>query len=143
MAVKQLSIFVENRAGTLVEITRAIADANIDIRALSIADTTDYGILRLIVNDSEKAVKVMKDAGFTASVTEVIGVLIDDTPGGFSKAVETLSAAGINIEYAYAFISPTVGNAYVILRVEDNAAAENKLREAGIAVVTQEEIDKI
>ena len=143
MAVKQLSIFVENRKGTLVEITRALAEANIDIRALSLADTTDYGILRLIVNDPEKAIEKVKADGFMASVTEVIAILIEDKPGGFSKPVECLTQNDINLEYAYAFITPKTGAAYVIIRVEDKQTAEKILAENGVKVLTQAEICNI
>ena len=143
MAVKQISIFVENRKGTMLEITKTMADAGIDIRALSIADTTDYGILRLIVNDPEKAIVTVKNAGFTASVTEVIAILIEDKPGGFSRPVEILTNNDINLEYAYAFITPVVGDAYVIIRVEDNDKAEKILAENGVRMLTQEQIEKL
>ena len=143
MAVKQISIFVENRKGTMLEITKTMADAEIDIRALSIADTTDYGILRLIVNDPEKAIVTVKNAGFTASVTEVIAILIEDKPGGFSRPVEILTNNDINLEYAYAFITPIVGDAYVIIRVEDNDKAEKILAENGVRMLTQEQIEKL
>lgn len=143
MAVKQLSIFVENRKGTLIEITRSLAAANIDIRALSLADTTDYGILRLIVDDPEKAIAAVKGDGFMASVTEVIAILIEDRPGGFSKPVEYLADSGINLEYAYAFITPKTGEAYVIIRVEDNAAAEKVLADNGVKMLTQAEIEEL
>ena len=143
MAIKQISVFVENRMGTLVEITKTLAAADVDIRALSLADTTDFGILRLIVNDPERAIKAVKDAGFTANVTEVIGVLIEDKPGGFSRANESITNAAISVEYAYAFITPNIGDAYVIVRVEDNEKAEAALKKAGVKVVEQSEIISI
>jgi hypothetical protein len=120
-----------------------LAAADVDIRALSLADTTDFGILRLIVNDPERAIKAVKDAGFTANVTEVIGVLIEDKPGGFSRAIESITNAGISVEYAYAFITPNIGDAYVIVRVEDNEKAEAALKKAGVKVVEQSEIISI
>ncbi|MCR5485610.1 MAG: ACT domain-containing protein [Clostridiales bacterium] len=140
MAIKQISVFVENRAGRLAEITGLLADNSIDIRALSIADTTDYGILRLIVNDPDAALKALKEGGHTVSATEVLGIKIPDVPGGFSKAIAILSDKGISVEYAYAFITPKVGNAYVIIRVEDNEAAEKVLCEADIKTINQDEI---
>lgn len=140
MAIKQISVFVENRSGRLAEITALLARENIDIRALSIADTTDYGILRLIVSDPDSALKSLKEAGLTVSATEVIGVGIPDAPGGFAKAVKVLADAEIGIEYAYAFITPDVGNAYVIIRVADNEAAINALAKAEIKLFNQEDI---
>ena len=105
MIIKQISIFVENKAGRLAEITEAIAAAGIDIRALSIADTTDFGILRLIVDKPEAAALALKEAGLTVSITNVIAVGIDDTPGAFSVPMRVLADAGIDVEYMYAFIS--------------------------------------
>ena len=112
----------------------------IDIRALSIADTTDYGILRLIVNDPEKAEAALKDSGLTVSMTNVLGIGIPDEPGGFSRAIRVLADAGISVEYAYAFITPEVGAAYVIIRVENNEDATAVLTKAGIKLIEQNEI---
>ena len=123
MPIKQISIFVENKPGRLADITSLVAEKGIDIRALSIADTTDYGILRLIVNDPEKAEAALKDSGLTVSMTNVLGIGIPDEPGGFSRAIRVLADAGISVEYAYAFITPEVGAAYVIIRVENNEDA--------------------
>lgn len=105
MKIQQLSIFVENKSGRLAEITQTIADANVDIRAMSIADTSDFGILRLIVDKPEKAVEAFKKAGMTVSLTSVIAIGLDDAPGEFAKAVKILSDNGISVEYLYAFIS--------------------------------------
>ena len=105
--LKQLSVFVENKTGRLVEITGALAKSGVDIRALSIADTTDYGILRLIVNDPEKALESLKQSGMTVSLTTVIAVEIPDTPGALNNVVAILSENGISIEYMYAFLNPT------------------------------------
>lgn len=138
MAINQISIFVENKPGRLADITDVLAQAKIDIRALSIADTTDYGILRLIVNDPTSAVQVLKTANITASITPVIAIAVNDTPGGFATAIRILANGGMSVEYAYAFITPKVGNAYVILRVEDNDKAINLLAEHNIAVITQD-----
>lgn len=140
MSIKQISIFVENKPGRLAEITSFLADNEIDIRALSIADTTDYGILRLIVSDPEKAEKILKDDGLTVSITKVLGIGIPDVPGGFSKAINTLSKEGISVEYAYAFITPEVGTAYVIIRVPDNEKAIEILTKANIKIFEQSDI---
>ncbi len=140
MAIKQISIFVENKPGRLAEITSILAENSIDIRALSIADTTDYGILRLIVSDPEKAEKIFKDAKLTVSITNVLGIGIPDVPGGFSMAIKALADSGISVEYAYAFITPNAGKAYVILRVEDNDAATKVLNSVNIQVIEQNEI---
>ena len=140
MAIKQISIFVENKAGRLAQITSILAENQIDIRALSIADTTDYGILRLIVSDPEKAIKALKDAMLTVSITNVLGIGIPDVPGGFSLAIKALADKGISVEYAYAFITPEAGKAYVIIRVEDNDIATKVLTDANIKVIDQNEI---
>ena len=140
MAIKQISVFVENRAGRLADIASVLAEKKIDIRALSIADTTDYGILRLIVNNPDAAVEALKATGLTVSATLVLGVEVEDVPGGFANAVRVLADKGISVEYAYAFITPEKGNAYVIMRVENNLAAEEVLGDAGIKLITQKDI---
>lgn len=140
MPMKQISVFVENKAGRLTDITHVLEQAEIDIRALSVADTTNYGILRLIVSDPDKAESVLKDAGMTVSITTVLGIGIPDVPGGFSKAIRVLSDKGISVEYAYAFITPRVGTAYVIIRVEDNEKAAKVLRDSGFDLIEQDEI---
>ena len=123
MQIKQLSIFVENKEGRMAEITQILAENGVDIRALSLADTTDFGILRIIVNNPDLAVKVLRDKGMTVSLTNVIAIGIADQPGGFAAAVKVLSQADISIEYLYAFVSRSGGTAYVILRVENNEKA--------------------
>lgn len=123
MIIKQLSIFVENRLGRLAEITKTLGDAGVDIRALSLADTTDFGILRLIVNRPEEAILALKEAHLAVSLTDVIAVGIPDEPGSFGKLVQLLGEKGINIDYMYAFVSRTDQLAYVIVRVEEPAKA--------------------
>ncbi len=137
MIIKQISIFVENKAGRLAEITEAIAAANIDIRALSIADTTDFGILRLIVDKPEAAALALKEAGLTVSITNVIAVGIEDTPGAFSVPMRILADAGIDVEYMYAFISRDTQKAYVILRVADNDVATKVLLDKGVTLLDE------
>lgn len=140
MPIKQISIFVENKPGRLADITSLLAESGVDIRALSIADTADYGILRLIVNDPEKAEAALKAGGLTVSITNVLGIGIPDEPGGFSQATRVLADAGISVEYAYAFITPEVGSAYVIIRVENNTEATAVLTRAGVKLIEQNEI---
>ena len=140
MAISQISVFVENRPGRLADITAVLAKNSIDIRALSVADTSDYGILRLIVNDPKSAVEALRSEGLTASATQVLGIIIPDEPGGLARAIKVLSDAQISVEYAYAFI--TVGNAYVIIRVEDNDKASEILKGAGIELIEQDDIFK-
>ncbi|HOO26168.1 MAG TPA: ACT domain-containing protein, partial [Clostridiales bacterium] len=134
------SIFVENKPGRLADITAILAKRDIDIRALSIADTTDYGILRLIVSKPDKAVEVIREEGMTVSATNVLGIAIPDEPGGFAKAIAVLADNEISVEYAYAFITPRVGEAYIILRVADNDVAADVLTKAGIRLIEQADI---
>ena len=137
MKIQQLSIFVENREGRLAQITEVLAAAQIDIRAISVADTSDFGILRLIVNDPEQAVKAL---GMTVSLTDVIGIGINDRPGEFSKAMRILADHHITVEYMYAFISRDKGKAFVIIRVDNDEKAMEALRNAGVILLSAEEI---
>ena len=143
MAIRQLTIFVQNRQGAIVSITEALAANQVNIRALSIAETEDFGILRLIVNDEETAQKTLSDAGYLIKVTEVVGVKIGDAPGKLTGALEVLDKAGINLEYLYAFMARTEKHAYVVLRVEDNAVAEAALEAAGYHLITDADICKL
>lgn len=143
MSLKQLTIFVENKKGALVDITKTLADNNVNLRALSIADTQDFGILRLIVNDNDTATKALHDAGYLIKMTDVVGVKIGDQPGKLSKALEVLDKADINMEYLYAFMARTEKHAYVVLRVADNAQAEKVLEDAGFHMITDADVDKL
>ena len=140
MKIQQLSIFVENKSGRLAEITEALAKSGIDIRAMSVADTSDFGFLRLIVDKPQEAVAAFKEAGMTVSLTSVIAIGVHDRPGEFSKAVRILSDHGINVEYLYAFISREKGKAFVILRVDDEDKAIEILSEKGIDLLTADQI---
>lgn len=140
MLIKQISIFVENKPGRLSYITNILKENNIDIRALSIADTKDFGILRLIVNDPEKTCEVLKTAECTVTITDVLAVGINDEPGGLSVVMDTLYKNTISVEYMYAFVSKTDDIAYVILRVADNSKAAEVLKSAGIKLLTSKEI---
>lgn len=137
MNIKQLSIFVENKQGRLAEITEILSKANANIRALSIADTTDFGILRIIVDKPDEAAALLKDSGITVSVTNVIAIGINDVPGAFSRPMRILSDAGIDVEYMYAFITRKSEKAYVILRVADNEAATKALIGNGVELLDE------
>jgi hypothetical protein len=140
MKVEQISIFMENRSGRLAEVTGILAKADINIRAMSLADTADFGILRLIVNQTEKATQVLKQNGFTVSSTEVIALEVPDRPGGLWGILKTLEAAGINVEYMYAFVQRSGDNAVVMFRFDETDKASVILREAGVRVLTGEEV---
>ena len=141
--LKQLTVFVENKQGTLVDITDTLATNGVNLRALSIADTQDFGLLRLIVNDNDTASAALQEKGYILKITEVIGVKIGDQPGKLSKALSVLAEAGVNVEYLYAFMARTEKHAYVVLRPTDNAAAETALEAAGFHMITEADIDKL
>jgi hypothetical protein len=119
MRVEQISVFLENRAGRLAEITRALGEAGVNIRALSLADTSDFGILRIIVNDNDKAKATLKEHGFTVAKTNVVAVEVEDRPGGLNYILEVLGKEDINVEYMYAFVQHTGKNAVIIFRFDD------------------------
>lgn len=137
---KQISIFLENKAGRLAHVTRVLGDAGINIRALSIADTSDFGILRVIVNDPEKAYRILRQADFTVSETEVIAVQVPDSPGGLASVLEKMSEVNLNIEYLYAFIGSSGNDALVIFKVEDIEKARNSFKEKGIKFMEEEQL---
>lgn len=143
MTVKQISVFVENKAGGLDEITSILADNKINMRALSIADTRDFGILRLIVDDPDKTVEVLRSNGCIISVTPVLAVAISDEPGSLSKILGYFAANGISLEYAYAFITRKSDSAYMILRVENIEKALSILTAKGVTVIGQSEINQL
>jgi hypothetical protein len=143
MLVKQISIFLENKSGRLAEVTKTLGSNDIDISALSIADTTDFGILRLIVNKPEKAERVLKESGFTVSCTSVIAIAVEDKPGGLASALEILEKESIGIEYMYAFVGKTSTDALVILRVEDPEKAVLSLSNKKIKVLASDTVYKL
>jgi len=144
MLVKQVSVFLENKSGRLAEVSRILGQNDIDISALSIADTAEYGILRLIVNKPEKAVEVLKDDGFSVGTTEVIAIAVNDQPGGLTAALDVLNRAGIGIEYMYAFIgNSSTGKAMVILRVENTEQAISALQSSGVDVMPSADIYRV
>lgn len=143
MAIKQLTVFVENKKGTMVSVTDILSKNNINIRALSIAETDTFGILRLIVNDVEKATKALEDNDYLVKTIDVVGVKIGDQPGKLTVALDVLDKANINVEYLYAFMARTEKHAYVVLRVEENDIAEQVLTNAGYHMITLPDIDKL
>ena len=144
MSVKQISVFLENKPGVLNSMTEVLAKNNIDMRALSLAETNDFGIVRIIVDDVYSATTVLKEEGFVHSVTPVLGVAIPDEPGGLNKVVAVLMQEQINIEYMYAFLGgKNVDHAYMIFRVQDLKTATTALGIKGIRCIDQEEIEKL
>ena len=143
MAIKQLTVFVPNQKGSIVAVTDVLAKNNINIRALSIAETEDFGILRLIVNDEKAAEKVLEAQGYLIKVVDVVGVKIGDEPGKLTAALDVLDKADINVEYLYAFMARTEKHAYVVLRVENNKAAETALANAEFKLITEADINKL
>ena len=143
MAIKQLTVFVQNKKGTVVSVTDILSKNNVNLRALSIAETQDFGILRLIVNDEVTAERVLADAGYLIKTIDVVGVKIGDQPGKLTAALDVLDKADINVEYLYAFMARTEKHAYVVLRVEDNAAAEAALTGAGFHMISEADICKL
>ena len=140
MIVKQLSVFVENKPGKLVDALEALGSAGVDHRALSLADTSDFGILRVIVDKPEEAMEALESAEFLVKSSEVLAVVIGDKPGGLAGVVRTLAEANVNIEYTYAFVAHSHDKAYVILRVDNNDAAVKVLTETGITLLSSKEL---
>ena len=143
MAIKQLTVFVQNKKGTVVSVTDTLSSNNVNIRALSIAETEEFGILRLIVNDEETAEKVLAEKGYLIKTIDVVGVKIGDAPGKLTEALSVLDKANINIEYMYAFMARTEKHAYVVLRVEENEEAESVLTSAGFKLITEADVNKL
>ena len=140
MFVKQLSVFVENKFGRISEIINALAENSIDISALSLADTSAFGILRLIVDKPELAVDVLKEEGVIVKLSDVLAIAIDDAPGGLAKALSVLTEANVVIEYMYAFIGKAVGKAMTVIRVDDEAKAIDALNKGGVTLLTTDDI---
>jgi hypothetical protein len=140
MKVEQISIFLENKSGRLAEVTDLLAKSGINIRALSLADTADFGILRLILNDAEKAKKVLKENSFTVGKTEVIAVEVPDKPGGLAGILNALKGEGINVEYMYAFVQKSGEHAIIIFRFDDIEKAIVALQRAGVRILKGEEV---
>lgn len=135
MKTKQISVFIENRSGRLAKITTALGNADVNIRAMSLADTSDFGILRLIVNNTEKAEETLRDHGFTVMVSEVIAIAIPDTPGALGNLLSIMEHAGLNVEYMYAFVEKNMDQAIIIFRFDDTDKAIDAMLENDINVI--------
>ena len=143
MFIDQISVFMENKKGRLSSLTRILADNGIDLVALSIADTADYGIMRAIVNDTPGAEKALRAAGFMVSTTRVLGVVVPDTPGGLSDVLEIFSRGDVSVEYLYSFVRHQGKNALIMFKVTPGEKAVELLEKAGIELVTQEQVKKL
>ncbi|MFQ9985660.1 MAG: acetolactate synthase [Lachnospiraceae bacterium] len=143
MTINQLSVFVENKIGSLVDVTKTLYENEIDMRTLSVAETPDFGVLRAIVNDPEKTARLLTDAGYVCKLTPVLAVAIDDRPGGMYRVLQTLEQHSINLEYTYAFVTRTTDTAYMVLRVADNEKAIQVLQEQNIRLVSAQEVFKL
>ena len=142
MSIKQISVFLENKPGKLFELTRLLAENGIDMRALSIAETTDFGIARLIVNDAYGAAQVLREGQFIAQFSDVLAFAVPDEPGGLHHLLGEFNAAQVNIEYMYAFLGGKKDSAYMIFRVTNTEIAEKALVERGLKSLTLEEIEE-
>jgi len=138
--VKQISVFIENKSGRLAEATRIVGNAGVNVRALAVADTSDFGVLRFISDDTAKAVAALKEAGFTATATEVLAAEVPDRPGGLADMLELFSENGINVEYLYAFFKKSHENAVIIIKVEDREKTVELLNSKGIKLMSADEI---
>jgi hypothetical protein len=138
MSVKQISVFLENKKGRLAEVTKTLSHEKINIRALSLADTADFGVLRIIVDNVDRSLAVLKSHGFVAQVTEVIAVEVEDRPGGLARILEVLDQDNVNVEYMYAYVEKSRENAIVICRIDDRERALQVLEKNGIATLNAE-----
>ncbi len=143
MTTNQLSIFMENKPAQLVKVTETLKEKGIDIRAMSLADTKDFGIVRMIVSDVEKAQSAMREKGFMSTITKVMCVAMSDTPGGLHTIIQLMADAGINVDYLYACITEIGKDAYIVMHVDNEKKAGEVLKEANIRMVTADEIAKL
>ncbi len=143
MNVDQISIFLENKSGRLADVTSVLSQAGINIRALYLADTADFGILRLIVDDTEKARRALRENGFTVEKTAVVAIEVPDKPGGLAGILNAIKAEGINVEYMYAFVEKSGENAIVIFRFDELDRSVTVLRKAGVRILSGEELSAL
>ena len=141
MTVKQISVFLENRPGALAEFTKILELSSIDLRALSLAESEDFGIVRVIVDDPYKTIRILKEEGYICSVTKVIAVEIADKPGSLVKMLNVLGDNKVNLEYSYAFLAKKANSAFMILRVADNEKAIKVLSQNGIRPICHEDME--
>jgi len=140
MKVEQISIFIENKSGRLAEVARVLGEQGVNIRALSLADTSDFGILRLLVDNTDIALSTLKKEGFTVNKTEVVAVEVPDQPGGLCNILQILDEAQINVEYMYAFVERNAGNAVIIFRFDEIDSAISALQGKGVSILTGEKL---
>ncbi len=140
MKTGQISVFVANRVGRLASVARTLKDEGIDTRAVSLADAPDFGIFRVIVEDTDRAVKALKAQGFLTDVSEVVGVEVEDHPGGLADVLEILAASGLNVEYMYAYLAERSGHAIILFRFEDSDRAVEALQSAGVSIIGGERL---
>lgn len=140
MSVRQVSIFLENTEGRLAEVTRVLAREGIDIRALSLADTSDFGVLRIIVNEPDRCLEILKRNSFVARTSEVVAVEVEDKPGGMSRVLNALDEAGLNVEYMYAYVAKAGENAVVICKIDERERALEVLKAEGIRTIPAKEL---
>ena len=143
MQVEQISVFLENKMGRMSEVTAILAEAGVNIRALALADTSDFGVLRLIVGDNERAVSVLKENGFTVGRTEVVAVAVEDRPGGLNNILEILRGAELNVEYMYAYVRQTGKNAVMIFRFDNSVAAIEVLKRNDVSIIDRDQLDSL
>jgi hypothetical protein len=143
MHVEQISVFLENKTGRMSEVTAILAEAGINIRALALADTSDFGVLRLIVDDNERANSVLKENGFTVGRTEVVAVEVEDRPGGLNKILEILRRSELNVEYMYAYVRHSGRDAVMIFRFDNANAAVDVLKNNGVSIIEREHLDRL
>jgi len=143
VAIKQISIFVENKPGRMARVARTLADAGVNIRALTIAEAGDFGVIRMVVDDTKRGYKALRDDGLTVSETDVLAVELKDVPGGLYEIANTLGMNNVNVDYAYAFVTAKAKRAMLILRVDDIKRATEVLSEAGVRLATKGEIQQI
>jgi hypothetical protein len=143
MKVEQISVFLENKAGRLAEVTKVLGEGGINIRALSLADTTDFGILRLIVDQYDKAREILKQHGFTVGKTEVVAIEVPDRPGGLAWVLQILSDSDVNVEYMYAFVQHSGKNAVIIFRFDNLERAIELLQQQGVRIYSGEEVYRL
>lgn len=143
MTIKQISVFLENKPGAMAALTTVLSENKVDMRALSLAETSDFGIVRIITEDVYTTMQVLKDAGYICSATKVLAVAIPDEPGGLDKVLHILGGESINVEYMYAFTARKKDMAYMIFRVEDNEKAVSILTKNGVKLICQEDLDKV
>jgi len=140
MKVEQISIFIENKSGRLAEVARVLGEKGVNIRALSLADTSDFGILRLLVDNTDVALQTLKESGFTVNKTEVVAVEVPDQPGGLCEILQVLDKAQINVEYMYAFVERNAGNAVIIFRFDETDSAIDTLQGRGISILSGDQL---